>query len=66
MRWYSSPLCGADEDLIWTPTTPPPPGQDFQDPLETHVQLLPGRGTVAHYQTALSDPAMSTDSLLIP
>ncbi|MDM8006494.1 MAG: prepilin-type N-terminal cleavage/methylation domain-containing protein [Phycisphaerae bacterium] len=66
VKWCKHPLCGADEDLIWTPTTPPQLGRTFQDPLETHLQLLPGRGTLAHYQTALSDPAMGTDSLLIP
>lgn len=66
VKWCRHPLCGADEDLIWTPTSPPQVGGTVQDPLETHVYLLPGRGTPANYQTALSDPAVSTDSLLIP
>jgi len=66
VKWQTHPLCGADEDLIWTPTRLPSSGQTFQDPLETHIQLLPGLGTVAHYQSALSHPAIPTDTLLIP
>ncbi len=66
VRWHHNPMCGADEDLIWTPTQAPPAGGTFQDPNEIHLLLSPGRGAMNRYQNALSDATMQTDSLLIP
>ena len=61
-KWFNNPLCGADEDFIWGPTQP----GVYASPEETHVMMTGGAGSVTSYQSALSDPGMQTDSLLIP
>jgi prepilin-type N-terminal cleavage/methylation domain-containing protein/prepilin-type processing-associated H-X9-DG protein len=61
-KWFNNPLCGADEDFIWGPTQT----GAFATPEETHVMMTAGAGSVTAYQSALSDPGMQTDSLLIP
>ncbi|MGQ9648567.1 MAG: type II secretion system protein [Phycisphaerae bacterium] len=61
-KWYNHPLCGADEDLIWTPTS--------TDVNMKHVQLGNTSGTMetwqATYTVTLSTAGVQTDSVLIP
>lgn len=61
-KWYNNPLCGADEDLIWTPTS--------TDVNMKHVQLGNNSGTLepwqATYTLTMSTTGVQTDSVLIP
>ncbi|MDM8006103.1 MAG: prepilin-type N-terminal cleavage/methylation domain-containing protein [Phycisphaerae bacterium] len=61
-KWYSNALCGADEDLIWTPTSP--------NAATMHVQFdnaaTAGSPFQAQYPFAMSTPGVQTDSVLIP
>jgi prepilin-type N-terminal cleavage/methylation domain-containing protein len=63
-KWSNSPMCGADDDMIWTPFVS---SQVVAPNTATgNAQLTAGTGSLTQYQSALSDPAVSTDSLLIP
>lgn len=59
-KWYSNALCGADEDLIWSPTSAS----------GMHVQFGNSGSAAsafqATYATALSSPGIQTDSVLVP
>jgi prepilin-type N-terminal cleavage/methylation domain-containing protein/prepilin-type processing-associated H-X9-DG protein len=65
-KWFNNPMCGADEDLIWTPTQAPNP---LNEPLSMHVAFGVTTTPISiqsQYMKALSSPTMQTDSLLIP
>ncbi len=58
-KWFNNALCGADEDLIWTPV-------DVTNPALLHVNLQAGGGAMTRYKNALPEITVQTDSVLIP
>lgn len=68
-KWFNNPMCGADEDMIWTPALPTlvVANEKYSMNIRFGLTAAPSdRAFQANYHQALSDPAMQTDSLLIP
>ncbi len=61
-KWYSNALCGADEDLIWSPTSPSVLHVQFGDT----STAAPNSTWQAQYLNTLSSPGVQTDSVLVP